>query len=161
MLPMALACALPACTPAVVKPIQGRIVNAQTGQEGTVMFKRGTLQPQLADPYAPNNTTIQIGNLTYVGRTKVIDHSGGPLPAGWGLSVEFGGSSSPSHSANQMSWGSRIGTSNKVSGRVGNLIAKTKGRSPITMVCHLTLDINEHGIGECKSSSGTLYSMQF
>lgn len=156
----AIALILPACAPAVIKPITGRIVNIQTGQEGTVLFKRGTLQPQLADPYAPNNTTIHIGNLTYTGRTKVIDHGGGPLPAGWGLNVEFGGSSNSKPNVT-LGWKSRISNSNKSTGRIGNLIAKTNGRLAITMACQLTLDLNEHGIGECKSSSGALYSIQF
>lgn len=154
----AIALILPACAPAVIKPITGRIVNVQTGQEGIVLFKRGTLQPQLADPYAPNNTTIRIGNLTYTGRTKVIDHGGGPLPVGWGLSVEFEGSN---HSKPRATVGWRGRTSNKSTGRIGNLIAKTNGRLPITIACQLTLDLNEHGIGECKSSSGNLYSIQF
>ena len=52
---------LASCAPAVTGPQLGRIVSGSTGEEGTVSIVRGTLRPIVADPFAPDNVTIEIG----------------------------------------------------------------------------------------------------
>ncbi|MHA0041399.1 hypothetical protein [Deinococcus sp. PEB2-63] len=153
-----LASALGACAPAVTAPQTGRIVNAVTGQEGTVTFTRGTLTPRLGDPFAPDNATIRIGGRTYTGRTYLI--GGGSLPGGLGFSVAFGASSGTDGSA-FTSGGTRVEGGRPVPAYTGNLIARAEGDAPGILTCTLTVDAQERGVGECFDGAGTRYALQF
>lgn len=155
---------LAGCAPTTTAPQQGRIVNSVTGEEGRVTFTPGTLRPRLGDPFAPDNATIVIGGQTYSGRTAILD--GGPpslLPAGWGLSLAFGGSATTGNGT-QLGLGTSLGTADRRAApvaRSGNLIARTAGTPPRTLTCTLTVDEREHGIGECTGSDGVKYALQF
>ncbi|NTY01859.1 hypothetical protein [Deinococcus sp. JMULE3] len=153
-----LASALGACAPAVTAPQTGRIVNAVTGEEGTVTFKRGTLSPRLGDPFAPDNAIIRIGGRTFTGRTYLI--GGGALPGGLGFSVAFGASSSTDGSA-FTGGGTRVEGGRPVPAYTGNLIARAEGDTPGILTCTLTVDAQERGVGECFDGAGTRYALQF
>ncbi|GHF31659.1 hypothetical protein HNQ07_000525 [Deinococcus metalli] len=156
---------LASCAPTVTGPRQGRIVNSVTGTEGTVTFVSGSLRPRVGDPFAPDNATITIGGQTYTGRTAIVDGSGAgnPLPAGWGLSVGFGASSS-AFTNGMVGIGTRLDSPDAHRppvARIGNLIARTTGTPVLTLTCTLTVDETEHGIGDCTGNDGTKYAMQF
>ena len=155
---------LAACAPTATVPQQGRIVNSVTGEEGRLTFLPGTLRPRLGDPFAPDNATIQIGGQTYSGRTAILDSGpASPLPAGWGLSLAFGGSATTG-TGNQLGLGAQVGSQDRRAfpvARSGNLIARTAGESPRTLTCTLSVDEREHGIGECTGNDGVKYALQF
>jgi hypothetical protein len=161
----AAACLLASCAPTMTGPVTGRIVNGQTGEEGTVSFTRGTLRPGYVNGSAGDNVVIRIGSQAYTGRTAIV--SGGvvgPLPAGWGLSLGFGGGTRLDGDG-ALGWGTRLDTPANgpvaVTSRTGNLIARTLGASPSTLTCTLTVDATEHGIGDCVGSDGAKYALQF
>ena len=143
----AVALALVACAPTVTAPQLGRIVNGKTGAEGTVSFERGTLRPLVADPFAPDNTRIELGGDLYTGRTQLVARTGataGPGPfgqVGWDTRLDSPRAATPSYS--------------------GNLIARTSGVRVRTLTCTLLVDAQEHGIGDCTGEDGTKYAMQF
>jgi hypothetical protein len=154
---------LASCAPAMTGPQLGRIVNSVTGQEGTVSFVRGTLQPRLGDPFAADNVTIRIGGQTYSGRTAILNGGvGGLLPAGLGLSLSVGGSAAVGENG-AVALGTRLDTPRPgpATVRSGNLIARTAGASTLTLTCALTVDEAEHGIGECVGNDGVKYALQF
>ncbi len=153
-----LASVLGACAPSVTALQTGRIVNAVTGEEGTVTFRRGTLSPRLGDPFAPDNATIRIGGRTYSGRTYLI--GGGALPGGLGFSVAFGAGSGTDGST--FTGGStRVEGGRPVPAYTGNLIARAEGAPPALLTCTLTVDAQERGVGECFDGAGTRYALQF
>ena len=153
-----LASVLGACAPSVTALQTGRIVNAVTGEEGTVTFRRGTLSPRLGDPFAPDNATIRIGGRTYSGRTYLI--GGGALPGGLGFSVAVGAGSGSDGSA--FTGGStRVEGGRPVPAYTGNLIARAEGAPPALLTCTLTVDAQERGVGECFDGAGTRYALQF
>lgn len=155
---------LAGCAPTMTAPQQGRIVNSVTGEEGRITFAVGSLRTRLGDPFAADNATIQIGGQTYAGRTAILDSVPSTfLPAGWGLSVAFGGHATTG-SGTQVGLGTRLGTTEpraRPVARSGNLIARTAGETPRTLVCTLTVDESEHGIGECTGNDGVSYALQF
>ncbi|THF88527.1 hypothetical protein E7T09_04810 [Deinococcus sp. KSM4-11] len=157
---------LASCAPTVTAPHQGRIVNSVTGTEGVVTFTPGTLRPRLGDPFAQDNATITIGGQAYSGRTAIVDGSSGagnPLPAGWGLSFGFGASSA-AFTNGMVGIGTRLDSPDRHGppvARIGNLIARTGGTPVLTLTCTLTVDENEHGIGDCTGNDGAKYAMQF
>ncbi|GAA0519249.1 hypothetical protein [Deinococcus depolymerans] len=153
-----LASVLGACAPAVTAPQTGRIVNAVTGEEGTVTFTRGTLTPHVGDPFAPDNATLRIGGRTYTGRTYLIGN--GALPGGLGFSVAFGASSGSDGSA-VTGGGTRVEGGRPVPAYTGNLIARADSDPPALLTCTLTVDAQERGIGECFDGAGTRYALQF
>lgn len=151
---------LASCAPSMTAPVTGRIVNTMTGVEGTVQFTRGTLQPRLEGPNAPENATLQIAGQTYTGRTVIIN-SGVSANPGWGASFNlFGGHTSRDSG---FGWYTRFGTPSeqKTVTRTGNLIARTSSTPTLTMTCTLSVDVNEHGVGDCTGSDGTRYALQF
>ncbi|PNY83139.1 hypothetical protein CVO96_16165 [Deinococcus koreensis] len=164
LLGVLVAALLAGCAPAVTGPQPGRIVNSVTGEEGRLTFAPGSLRPRLGEPFAPDNATIVIGGQTYSGRTAILDSgSASTLPAGWGLSLSFGGSAITG-SGNQLGLGAQVGTPDRRAApvaRIGNLIARTAGASPRTLTCTLTVDEREHGIGECTGNDGVKYALQF
>lgn len=154
---------LAACAPSATGPQMGRIVNSVTGQEGTVSFTRGTLQPRLGDPFAADNATIRIGGQTYSGRTTVLSGSAASLlPAGLGLSLSVGGGVAVGESG-AVAVGTRLDTPRPGAATVrsGNLIARTASAPTLTLTCTLTVDESEHGIGECTGNDGVKYALQF
>lgn len=161
---LGLAAVLAACTPALVGPPTGRIVNASTGEEGTVSFVGGSLQPLLGTSRLDNNVTIQIGEQTYVGRTVIIDTaSPAPSPLDFGLAFNFGstwdgtGNRDPYYGVG----GTARTPAQRLVSRTGNLIARTDGNASRTLTCTLTVDTQEHGYGDCTDSSGVRYVLQF
>lgn len=153
--------ALASCAPALNPPVTGRIVNAASGQEGTVTFHPGALRGQTGDPFGGNNTTVQIGGLTYGGRTTLISASTTvtvrpSLDVGLGFGFGSGLYADPF-------FGTRVGTTTRTrdSLRTGNLIAKTFGQTPRTLTCTLQVDDANHGIGDCTGSEGGRYAVQF
>ncbi|AFD25317.1 hypothetical protein [Deinococcus gobiensis] len=165
LLSAAAACLLASCAPTLTGPVTGRIVNGQTGEEGTVSFTRGTLRPGYVNGSAGDNVVVRIGSLAYTGRTTIVNGGVvGPLPAGWGLSLGFGGGSRLGDEG-ALGWGTRLDTpapgAAAVTSRTGNLIARTLGASPRTLTCTLTVDTAEHGIGDCTGSDGAKYALQF
>ncbi|MFC6664151.1 hypothetical protein ACFP9V_01430 [Deinococcus radiopugnans] len=158
-----LAGVLASCAPTVAGPQLGRIVNSVTGQEGTVSFVRGTLQPRLGNPFAADNATIRIGGQTYSGRTAILNGSAASLlPAGLGLSLSVGGSAAVGENG-AVAVGTRLDTPRPGAPAVrsGNLIARTAGTPTLTLTCTLTVDESEHGIGECTGNDGVKYALQF
>lgn len=155
--------ALGSCAPAVTGPQLGRIVNGSTGEEGTVSIVRGTLRPVVADPFAPDNVTIEIGGQTYRGRSQVVGRAGAALPAGWGLSVGVGGSTRPGDPGQAaLGWDTRLDSPRPAEvSYSGNLIARTAGARVRTLTCTLTVDARERGFGECTGENGTKYALQF
>lgn len=154
---------LASCAPTVTGPQVGRIVNSVTGQEGTVSFTRGTLQPRLGDPFSADNATIRIGGQTYSGRTAILN--GGttsPLPAGLGVSLSLGGTAAVGSNA-AVGIGTRVDTPRPRAAvtRNGNLIARTATAPTLTLTCTITVDESEHGIGECTGNDGVKYALQF
>ena len=163
LLGAAVAGVLASCAPTMTGPQVGRIVNSVTGQQGTVSFTRGTLQPRLGDPFAADNATIRIGGQVYSGRTAVLNGGAeGPLPPGWGLSVALGGTAAVGDSG-MLGIGTRLDTPRPRAPRVrsGNLIARTAGAPTLTLTCTLTVDETERGIGECTGNDGVKYALQF
>lgn len=161
LLSAALVAPLAACTPALTGPQVGRIVNGNTGAEGTVAFTRGTLRPRIAGPYAADNVVIQIAGQTYSGRTVILDANASALPGNWGLSVGFGSGTNVGPNG-FFGWDTHFGTPRQhaSSSRTGNLIARTTGNTR-TLTCNLLVDENEHGIGDCTDQSGVKYTLQF
>ena len=138
-------------------------MNSVTGQEGTVSFTRGTLQPRLDGPRAAENATITIGGQTYTGRTVIIN-SGVTAVPGWTASFDlFGGRGSRGSAWDGgFGWGTHFGHEHEVRvSRTGNLIAKTQTSPVRTLTCTLNVDTYEHGIGECLGGDGTRYALQF
>lgn len=159
----AVAGVLASCAPALTGPQVGRIVNSVTGQEGTVSFTRGTLQPRVGDPFAADNAAIQIAGQTYSGRTAIVNgDTVSPLPAGFGLSVALGGSTTIGDNG-AVGIGTRLDTPRPRAAvtRSGNLIARTAGTPTLTLTCTLTVDESERGIGECTGNDGVKYALQF
>ncbi|WP_019007889.1 lipoprotein [Deinococcus aquatilis] len=161
---LGLAAVLASCTPALVGPPTGRIVNNTTGEEGTISFVSGSLQPRLGTSRLDNNATIQIGNRTYVGRSVIIDTaSPAPSPLDFGLSFNFGnawdfnGNRDPYLGVG----GSARTPAPRLVSRTGNLIARTDGNASRTLTCTLTVDVQEHGYGDCTDSGGVRYVLQF
>ncbi|THF71977.1 hypothetical protein E7T06_01055 [Deinococcus sp. Arct2-2] len=161
---LGLAAVLASCAPALVGPPSGRIVNTSTGQEGTISFVGGSLQPRTGTGRLDNNVTIQIGEQTYVGRSVIIDTaSPAPSPLDFGIGFNFGnpwdnmGSRDPYFGVN----GTARTPAPRLVSRTGNLIARTDGNAPRTLTCTLTVDVQEHGYGECTDSSGVRYALQF
>lgn len=159
---LGVAIALASCAPTVTAPQLGRIVNGKTGAEGTVSFERGSLRPLVADPFAPDNTRIQLGDDLYTGRTQLVARGGtAPLPAGWGLSVGVAGGTGAGP-LGQVGWDTRLDSPRATAPAYsGNLIARTSGVRVRTLTCTLLVDTQEHGIGECTGEDGTKYAMQF
>ncbi|MBB5233401.1 hypothetical protein [Deinococcus budaensis] len=158
---LGLAALLSACTPALTAATSGRIVNAATGEQGTVSFLPGALRPQ-PPGQSGNNVTLVIGGQSYVGRAAVLE--GGPAASGTGslgLSLGFGASVGSAGSG----WGlaARVGTPPAPSAtlRSGNLIARTAGAAPRTLTCTLQVDTAERGFGECSGEGGVRYVLQF
>ncbi len=163
LLGAALVGVLASCAPTLAGPQMGRIVNSVTGQEGTVSFVRGTLQPRLGNPFAGDNATIRIGGQTYSGRTAILNGSvASLLPAGLGLSLSVGGSAAVGENGS-VALGTRLDTPRPGAPAVhsGNLIARTAGAPTLTLTCTLTVDEAEHGIGECTGNDGVKYALQF
>ena len=163
LLGVTLAGVLASCAPTMTGPQMGRIVNSVTGQEGTVSFVRGTLQPRLGNPFAADNATIRIGGQTYSGRTAILSGSvASLLPAGLGLSLSVGGSAAIGENG-AVALGTRLDTPRPGTATVrsGNLIARTVGAPTLTLTCTLTVDEAEHGIGECTGNDGVKYALQF
>lgn len=154
--------ALASCAPTLTGPIAGRIVNGKTGTEGTVSFTRGTLQPRLDGPRAPDNAVIQIGGETYTGRTMLINVTTLVPQSDWGFGLSFGNTSRyhDGFFGWDAGWG-RNNFENRSVTRTGNLIARTTGPNPLTLTCNLNVDVYEHGVGDCTGSDGTRYAMQF
>ncbi|MDV6374814.1 hypothetical protein [Deinococcus arenicola] len=154
---------LASCAPTVTGPQVGRIVNSVTGQEGTVSFLRGTLQPRVGDPFAADNAAIQIAGQSYSGRTAIVNGGAvSPLPAGLGLSLSLGGSAAIGDNG-AVGIGTRLDTPRPRAAltRSGNLIVRTAGTPTLTLTCTLTVDESEHGIGECTGNDGVKYALQF
>ncbi|PTA69485.1 hypothetical protein [Deinococcus arcticus] len=149
---------LAACAPTMTAATPGRLVNTQTGEEGTVTFTRGTLSPRLGDPFAPDNATLRIGGRTYTGRTYLIGN--GSLPGGLGVSVAFGASNTGSAPA-AFETATRVDAGRPVPALTGNLIARAQGEPPALLTCTLTVDAQERGIGECFDGAGVRYALQF
>ena len=163
LLSAACVAALVSCAPTATGPQVGRIVNSVTGQEGTVSFMRGTLQPRLGDPFAADNATIRIGGQTYSGRTTILNgNAGSLLPAGLGLSFSVGGGVATGEGS-AVAVGTRLDTPRPGAATVrnGNLIARTAAGPTLTLTCTLTVDETEHGIGECTGNDGVKYALQF
>ncbi|MBZ9753077.1 hypothetical protein K7W42_19755 [Deinococcus sp. HMF7604] len=158
LLGAALLTLLAACAPAVTAAQPGRIVNTQSGAEGTVSFTRGTLSPRLGDPFAPDNATLTIGGRTYTGRTYLI--GGGSLPGGLGVSVAFG-TSNVSGEPTAVAAQTRVDAGRPVPAYTGNLIARAEGEPPALLTCTLTVDTRERGVGECIDGAGVRYALQF
>lgn len=164
LLLLGLAAALASCAPALISPASGRIVNAKTGEEGSVTFVRGSLQPRISGARLDNNVTVQIGDQTYVGRSVIIDTaSPAPTPFDLGLQFNFGnnwngtGNSDPYFGVG----GNARTPAPRLVSRTGNLIARTDGNAPRTLTCTLTVDAQEHGYGDCTGSDGVRYVLQF
>lgn len=151
---------LASCAPSMTGPVTGRIVNTVTGVEGTVQFTRGTLQPRLEGPNAPENATLQIAGQTYTGRTVLIDNGVITSPA-WRASLNLFGGHNNRESG--FGWYTRVGTpgNERLVTRTGNLIARTSTAPTLTLTCTLSVDMNEHGVGDCTGSDGTKYALQF
>lgn len=160
----ALGCAalLASCAPTLTASTIGRIVNASTGQEGTVTFLPGALRTRAGDPFGGNNTTVVIGGQTYGGRAALLDAVTAPPPrSGVNFGLAFGSGQASSDSV--LGWGLALGTppAPRTTLRTGNLIAKTAGTSPRTLTCTLQVDESGHGVGDCTGNDGTRYVMQF
>ncbi|WP_027459704.1 hypothetical protein [Deinococcus murrayi] len=157
---VALAALLAACAPAFTATPPGRVVNAATGQEGTVTFTPGSLRPGL--PAAgPDNVTLSIGGQTYTGRVVVLEGALAAAPPPLTLSVAVGGTAGAGGTS--FGWGARLGPAPTPQGtlRTGSLIARTAGPTSRTLTCTLTVDERERGYGECRDEAGVRYVMQF
>ncbi|MFB9994849.1 lipoprotein [Deinococcus oregonensis] len=161
---LGLAAVLASCTPGLVGPPTGRIVNTTNGQEGTISFVSGSLQPRSGTTRLDNNVTIQIGDRTYVGRSVIIDTASPvPSPFDFGIGFNFGntwdgtGNRYPSSGV-----GGTVRTpAPRLVSRTGNLIARTDGNASRTLTCTLTVDVQEHGYGDCTDDAGVRYVLQF
>lgn len=159
---LGLAAVLASCTPALVGPPTGRIVNTITGEEGTISFVSGSLQPRVGPGALDNNATIQIGDRTYVGRTAIIDSSGpAPSPLDFGLQLNVGNGWGGNRDPFFGFGGSARTPAPRLVSRTGNLIARTDGNASRTITCTLTVDVQEHGYGDCTDSGGVRYVLQF
>jgi len=159
---LGLAAVLASCTPALVGPPTGRIVNTTTGEEGTISFVAGSLQPRLGTGALDNNVTIQIGDRTYVGRSVIIDSaSPAPSPLDFGLQFNVGNTWGGSRDSYFGLGGSARTPAPRLVSRTGNLIARTDGNASRTLTCTLTADVQEHGYGDCTDSGGVRYVLQF
>ncbi|WP_104991004.1 hypothetical protein [Deinococcus sp. NW-56] len=157
---VALAALLASCAPTFTAAAPGRVVNAATGQEGTVTFAAGSLRPSLPTA-GPDNVTLSIGGQTYTGRVTVLDGTVAGAPAPLTLSVAVGGTAGTGGST--FGWGARLGPAPQPQGtlRAGSLIARTAGPAPRTLACTLTVDDAGRGFGECRDEAGVRYVMQF
>ena len=157
---LGLAALLSACTPTLTNATSGRIVNAATGEQGTVSFLPGALRPQ-PPGQSGNNVTVVIGGQSYVGRAAVLE--GGPAAAASPLSLSLGFGASVGSAGPGWGLAARVGTPPAPSAtlRSGNLIARTAGAAPRTLTCTLQVDTAERGFGECSGSDGVRYVMQF
>lgn len=158
------ALALASCAPTITTPQLGRIVNSQTGVEGTVAFTRGTLRPLVSDPFAPENARIEIGGVAYTGRTQVVGAGLAPVvPANWGLSVSVGNTAMRPAERDPLAWNTRFDAprSTEAVSYSGNLIARSSAPNVKTLTCNLLIDTREHGIGECFGNDGVKYALQF
>ncbi|MPY66061.1 hypothetical protein F8S09_05035 [Deinococcus sp. SDU3-2] len=155
---VALAALLASCAPAFTAVPPGRVVNAATGQEGTVTFAAGSLRPG-SPATGADNVVLNIGGQTYTGRAAVLDGTLATAPLA--LSVAVGGTAGTGGST--FGWGARLGPAPQPQGtlRAGSLIARTAGPSPRTLTCTLTVDERERGFGECRDEAGVRYVMQF
>jgi hypothetical protein len=156
---LSIAALLASCAPALNPPVTGRIVNAATGQEGTLTFHPGALRGRTGDPFGGNNTTIQIGGQTYGGRTALLDASTTvTVRPNVGVSLGFG-----TGPYSDPFWGTQVSTSTqtRTSLRTGNLIARTFGGTPRTLTCTLQVDDSNHGVGDCTGNDGARYALQF
>lgn len=151
---------LASCAPTITGPVVGRIVNNTTGQEGTVSFTRGTLKPRLDGPYAADNAVINLAGRTYTGRTVIINSGVSAAPT-WNASFDWMGGNRRWN--NGWGWGIGFDTpSNDVRvSRSGNLIARTNTTPVQTLTCNLSVDVYEHGVGDCLGNDGTKYALQF
>lgn len=157
---LGLAALLASCTLTQPSPTTGRIVNAGSGEEGTVTFLPGALLPGGAP--AGDNVTVEIGGQTYRGRAAVL--AGGnlaPATSAFDLSLGVGGSTG--RTGSYWDWNARFGTppAPRAGLRSGNLIARTAGATPRTLTCTLQIDASKRGIGECQGSDGARYVLQF
>lgn len=160
----ALGCAalLASCAPTLTASTVGRIVNASTGEEGTVTFQPGALRTRAGDSFGGNNVTVVIGGQTYAGRAALLEGvAAAPASAGLNLGIAFGATTSNSNTTS--GFGVFVGNSPapRATLRAGNLIARTAGATPRTLTCTLQVDEREHGIGECTGNDGTRYVLQF
>ncbi|WP_034383402.1 hypothetical protein [Deinococcus sp. YIM 77859] len=147
---------LAACAPALTAPTVGRIVNAATGQEGTVNFPPGALSGGTS---STDNVVIQIGGQTYLGRATLLA-AAGTVPLRPALDVTFGAGFW--NTVPGWAWGGQLTTGTpQITLRSGNLIARTTGATPRTLTCTLQVDAEGRGIGECTGSDGARYAMQF
>lgn len=149
---------LASCAPTLNTPVTGRIVNTSTGQEGTITFTRGTLQPRLDGPNAPNNVSISLGGQTYTGRTVILNTS--TSTPSWNTRFDWIYPSRPWNTTFGLRTGFDLPSQTQLN-RTGNLIARTTTNPPQTMTCNLTIDPYEHGIGDCIDGQGTRYALQF
>ncbi|MDL2344394.1 hypothetical protein QOL99_09530 [Deinococcus sp. MIMF12] len=162
---VALAALLASCAPAFTAAPPGRVVNAATGQEGTVTFAPGSLRPGLPATGA-DNVALSIGGQTYMGRATVLDGSLADASAPLSLSVAVGGTAGTGGTT--FGWGARLGPAPQPQGtlRAGSLIARTAGpgaagTGPRTLTCTLTVDDAGRGFGECRDEAGVRYVLQF
>lgn len=156
---LSIAALLASCAPTLNPPVTGRIVNASTGQEGTVIFSPGALSGSAGNPFGGNNTTIQIGGQTYGGRTALLDASTTvtvrpSVDVGLGFGTGFYG---------DPFFGTRLGTSTQTRAnlRTGNLIAKSFAAPARTITCTLQVNDAYRGVGDCTGSDGARYALQF
>lgn len=157
---VALAALLASCAPAFTATPPGRVVNAATGQEGTVTFAPGSLRPSLSAT-GPDNVTLSLGGQSYAGRVVVLDGTLTSAPAPLSLSVAVGGTAGTGGST--FGWGARLGPAPQPQGtlRAGSLIARSASSPPRTLTCTLTVDERERGYGECRGEDGARYVLQF
>ncbi|BDP41954.1 hypothetical protein DAETH_19230 [Deinococcus aetherius] len=156
---LSIAALLASCAPALNPPVTGRIVNATTGQEGTITFSPGALSTRAGDPFAGNNTTIQIGGQTFGGRTVLLDAST-TVTVRPAVDVGFGFGTGP---YDDPFFGTRVGTTTQTRTglRTGNLIAKSFAAPARTITCTLQVNDAYHGVGDCTGSDGARYALQF
>jgi hypothetical protein len=155
---LGLAALLASCTLSQPLSTTGRIVNAGSGEEGTVTFLPGALLPGGAP--GGDNVTVEIGGQTYRGRAAVLA-GGNPATSAFDVSLGVGGSTGRPGSF--WDWNARFGTPTtpRAGLRSGNLIARTAGATPRTLTCTLEVDASQRGIGECQGSDGARYALQF
>lgn len=153
---------LASCAPTFTAATVGRVVNASTGEEGTVTFQPGALRTRAGDPFGGNNTTVVIGGQTYAGRAALLD-AVVAVPANTKLNFGIAFAAGSSGGNTSTGYGLFLGTQPAQPGtlRTGNLIAKTAGTGPRTLTCTLQVDEREHGVGDCTGSDGVRYVLQF
>ena len=152
---------LSACAPTQAPSIVGRVVNAATGEEGSVTFLPGALRARAGDVSGSSNVTLQVGSRRYSGRVALVDTATTPQRPNLSFSVGVGFSSgAPAGGSASVGFGTRRETAGATT-RTGSLIARTDGDAPLTLTCTLQVDPGEHGVGDCTGSDGAQYVMQF